>query len=181
MDTVLRKHPSSQCLLKMQTVNSSETLLPRPHVILTYTTLCLFNTVKTWRKNLVDGSCRKIWITSTTVCSEATLHDVMLLHVAPHLSYCIHCLVKWNNKVKAQNKTKSCKPFRNAKCYEFYIYRWIYSQHNYPRYMQLPKQTWNKYENCIYYWTWQIQTATVFFTAHMMFINLLANKLCFEI
>ena len=47
--------------------------------------------------------------------------------------------VKWN-KVKGYNKTKSCKPFQNAKCYEFYIYRWIYCQHNYPRYMQLPKK-----------------------------------------
>ena len=55
-----------------------------------------------------------------------------------------------------------------------------FSQHNCPRYMQFPKQTWNKYDDCIYHWTWQIRTATVFFTAHMMFINLLVNKLCFE-
>ena len=45
-----RLSQSSECLLKMQTVNSSETLLPRSHVILTNTTLCLFITVKTWNK-----------------------------------------------------------------------------------------------------------------------------------
>ena len=41
--------------------------------------------------------------------------------------------VKWNKTVKGYNKTKSCKPFWNTKCYEFYIYRWIHSQHNYPK------------------------------------------------
>ena len=61
---------------------------------------------------------------------------------------------------KIYNKIKSCKSFWNAKCYEFYIYRWIYSQHNYPRYMQLPKQEW-KNDNHIHHWTWQILTATV--------------------
>jgi len=50
---------------------------------------------KTEAKNLVDGSCRKNWITSTTLCSEPTLHDVMWLHFAPHLSYGFYCLVKW--------------------------------------------------------------------------------------
>ena len=34
----------------MQTVNSSETLLPRPHVILTYMTLCLLVSVKLKQK-----------------------------------------------------------------------------------------------------------------------------------
>ena len=70
------------------------------------------------------------------------------------------------NQGKGYNKTKSCKPFWNAKCYQFYIYRWIYSQHNYPRYMQLPKHKWNKYHNYIYHWTWQILTATVFHSTH---------------
>jgi hypothetical protein len=42
-----RLPPSSECLLKMQTVNSSETLLSTLHVILTQTTLCLSTTVKT--------------------------------------------------------------------------------------------------------------------------------------
>ena len=45
-----RLSPTSGCLLRMQTVNSSETLLPRSHVILTYTTLCLFTNVKIWSK-----------------------------------------------------------------------------------------------------------------------------------
>jgi len=66
---------------------------------------------------------------------------------------------------KKYNKTKSCKSFWNAKCYEFYIYRWIYSQHNYQRYMQLPKQEW-KNDNYINHWTWQILTATVFYSTH---------------
>ena len=47
-----------------------------------------------------------------------------------------------NETIKAYSKIKSCKPFLNAKCYQFYIYRWIYSQYIYPRYMQLPKQKW---------------------------------------
>ena len=93
-----RLPPSSECLLKMQTVYSSETLLAKPHVILTYTTLCLFTTVKNWSKNLLDGSCTKKWIASTTLCSEPMLHDIMLLHFAPHLSYGLYCLVKRKTK-----------------------------------------------------------------------------------
>jgi len=60
MDTVLRNRlsPSSECLLKMQTVNSSETLLPRAHVSLTYTTLFIHHCEKQ-AKNIVEGSCRK--------------------------------------------------------------------------------------------------------------------------
>ena len=72
-------------------------------------------------ENLKQKTCRKNWITCTTLYSEPTLYDVMLLHFAPHLSYGVYCIVKWNNKVKGCNKTTSCKAFRNAKCYEFYI------------------------------------------------------------
>jgi len=93
-----RLPPSSECFLKMQTVYSSETLLARPHVILTYTTLCLFTNVKNWSKKLLDGSCKKKWIASTTLHSEPTLHDIMLLHFAPHLSYGFYCLVKRKTK-----------------------------------------------------------------------------------
>ena len=72
--------------------------------------------------------------TNTTRCNVAALcNPSELWFLLP---------VKWNNKVKGYNKTKSCNPFWNAKCYEFYIYRWIYRQHNYPRYTQLPKQKW---------------------------------------
>ena len=130
-----------QCLLKMQTVNSSETLPPRPHVTLPYTTLFTHH-CETEAKNIAEGSCRKNWITRTTLCSEQTLHDVMLLYFAPHLSYGFYCLIKGNNKVKGYNNTNTCNPFWNANCYQFYTYRWIYSQHNYPRYTQLPKQKW---------------------------------------
>jgi len=161
-----RLPPFSECLLKMQTVNSSETLLPRPHVIQTYTTLCLFTTVKTWSKKPSGWFMQEKLNHKYTLCSELTWHDVMSLHFAPHLSYAFYCLIKWINKLKGYNITKSCKPFQNAKCYEFYIYRWIYSQQNYPRYMQLPKQKWNKYHNYIYHWTWQILPATVFHSTH---------------
>ena len=161
-----RISPSSECLLKMQTVNSSETLLPRPHVILTNTTLCIFTMLKTWSKNPSGWFMQEKLNYQYTLCSEPTLHDVMLLHFAPHLSYGFYCLIKWNNKIKGYNKTKSCKPFWNAKCYELYICRWIYSQHNYPRYMQLPKQKPNKYDNYTYHWTWQILTAIIFHSTH---------------
>jgi len=53
MDNVLKKNrlpPSSEHLLKMQRVIYSETLLPRPQVLPTYTTSCLFTTVKHQRK-----------------------------------------------------------------------------------------------------------------------------------
>ena len=105
---------TSGCLLKMQTVNSSETLLPRPHVILTYTTLCLFTTVKTWSKKPSGWFTQEKLNYKHHISSERTLHDVMLLHFEPQLSYSIYCLVKWNNKVKGYNTTKSCKPFRNV-------------------------------------------------------------------
>ena len=51
-DTVLKNRlpPSSEYLLRTQTVIYSETLLPRSHVILTYTTICLFTTVKIWSR-----------------------------------------------------------------------------------------------------------------------------------
>jgi len=100
----------------------------------------VFTTVKKWSQKLVDGSYKKNWIMSTTLSSEPTLHDVMSLYFATYLNYGFHYLVRWSNKVKGYNKTKNWKPFQKAKSYELYIYRWIYSQHNYPRYMQLPKQ-----------------------------------------
>ena len=113
--------PSSECLLKMQTVNSFETLLSRPRYPNLHHIMFIHNCEKLKQKNPVDGSCRKNWITSTTLCSEPTLHDVMSLHFAPHLSYGFYWLVKWSNKVKGYNKTKNWMPFRNAKCYELYI------------------------------------------------------------
>ena len=58
---------SSESLLKTQTVNYPETLLPTLHVIQTLTILRLLTTVKTWRKNPVDGSRWNNWITSTTL------------------------------------------------------------------------------------------------------------------
>jgi hypothetical protein len=51
--------PYSDSLLKTQAVYSSETLLHRPHIILTKTTLHFFTTVKTGSKklrNIIDNS-----------------------------------------------------------------------------------------------------------------------------
>jgi len=85
---------SPECLLKMHTVNSSETLPPGPHVILTYTTLCLFTTLKTWSKKPSGWFMKEKLYYKYTLCSEPTLHDVMLLHFAPQLSYGFYYLVK---------------------------------------------------------------------------------------
>ena len=76
-------------------------------------------------------------------------------------------------------KTKSCKQFSNEKYYAFYIYRWIYIQHNYPRYMQLPTLEW-KNDNHIHHWTWQILTATVFHSTHGVY-KFIAEKTVFWI
>jgi len=158
-----RLHPSSEHLLKMQTIIYSETLLPRPQVLPTYTTSCLFTTVKHRSKKHSGWFMEEKVNYSTTLCSEQTVHDVCWCTV--HCSELRFVLpVKWNKKVNGYNKTKSCKSFWNAKCYEFYTYGWIYCQHNCPRYMQLPKQKWNKYHNYIYRWTWQIVTATVLYS-----------------
>jgi hypothetical protein len=58
MDTVL--HPASDSLLKMQAVYSTETLLHRPQVILRYTILFFFTTVKNRSKKL--GHKTKVWM-----------------------------------------------------------------------------------------------------------------------
>jgi hypothetical protein len=52
----------------------------------------------------------------------------MSLHFAPILCYSFYYLVKWNNKVKGCTYIKSCKPFWNAKCWEFYICRYTTTQ-----------------------------------------------------
>ena len=101
------------------------------------------------------------WCNVTSLCTTPELRFLL-----PHQT---------NSKVKGYNITKSCKPFWNAKCYEFYIYRWIYSQHNYPKYMQLRKQKWNKYHNYIYHWTWQILIPIVFHSTHV--VHKFENKL----
>jgi len=93
-----RLSPSSECLLKMQTVNSSETLLTRPHVILTYTTISLFTTVETWSKKTSGRFMQEKLTYKYTLCSESTLHHVMSMHFAPHLSYGFYCLIKRTKK-----------------------------------------------------------------------------------
>jgi len=93
-----RLSPSSECLLKMQTVNSSETLRPRPHVILTYTTLCLFNTVKNWSKKSSGCFIKKKPIYKYTWCSEQTLYDILAPYFEPHVSYGFYHLVTQTKK-----------------------------------------------------------------------------------
>jgi hypothetical protein len=94
-----RLPPSSVWFLKMQTVIHSETLLPRPHVILTYTTLFIHHR-KTEAKNTVDGSCKKNWITSTTLCSEPTVHDVCCCTLHPFwVTVCTACQMKQQSKM----------------------------------------------------------------------------------
>ena len=164
MDTVLRKQTISNFIVPPEDANSKflwntatqTTCYPNLHHNM------FIHQCEKWSKKPSRWFMQEKLNYKYTLCSEPTLHDVMLLHFAPHLSYSFHRFVKWNNKAKGYNKTKSCKPFWNAKCYQFYIYRRIYSQHNYPKYMELPKQKWNKYHNSIYHWTWQILTATVF-------------------
>jgi hypothetical protein len=45
--------------------------------------------------------------------------NIAALCTTSELRFVLH--VKWNKKVKGYNKTKSCKPFWNAKCYEMYL------------------------------------------------------------
>ena len=103
-----RLPPSSEHLLKTQRAIYSETLLPRSHVILTYT-LCLFTTVKNWSKKqwMVHGGITELQIPHY-VLNQHSMMYVAALAALP--SYSIYYLVKWNNKVKGYNKTKSCKP-----------------------------------------------------------------------
>jgi len=76
MDTVPNKQTTSISRQPPEDTSSisPETLLPRPHVILTQTTLCFYTTVRTWSKKLqniidksVDGSCWENWVTSATL------------------------------------------------------------------------------------------------------------------
>jgi hypothetical protein len=104
----------------------------------------------------------------------------MSWHFASLLCDGFYYIVKWNKKVKGYNKTKSCKPFWYVKCWKFYIciYRWIYSQHNYPKIyatlktkmkqiwqLHLPLNMTNSNSYCflqqtwyslIYSWTWYV-------------------------
>jgi hypothetical protein len=78
-----RLSPSSEHLLRMQTVIYSETLLPRSEVILNYTTLCLFTTVKNWSKD--------------TLCSEPTLQDICCCTLHP---FWVTVSNAWSNETR---------------------------------------------------------------------------------
>jgi len=104
-----RLPPSSECLLKMQTVYSSETLLARPHVILTYTTLCSFTTVKNWSKKptvwfMQEKMNCKYHITFWT---NTAWHNVATLCTTSELQFVLPCQTK--NKVKGYNITKAAR------------------------------------------------------------------------
>jgi hypothetical protein len=85
---------SSDSLLKTQAVYFSDTLLPRPHVILTQTILFFFTTVKTlgkvlWNRsdNSVGGSRWEHWMTSITLFSLPTLFNAALLYITSVLQF----------------------------------------------------------------------------------------------
>ena len=104
-----RLPPSSECLLKMQTVYSSETLLARPHVILTYTTLCLFTTVKNWSKKptgwfMQDKNELQVHIMFWT---NTAWHNVAALCTTSELRFLLPLQTK--NKVKGYNTTKAAR------------------------------------------------------------------------
>ena len=104
-----RLPPSSECLLKMQTAYSSETLLARPHVILIYTTLSLLITVKTWSKK------RSGWFMQEKMnCkyhimfwTNTAWHNVAALCTTSELRFVLPCQMK--NKVKGYNITKAAR------------------------------------------------------------------------
>jgi len=135
---------SSDNLLKTQAVYSFETLVPRSHVILTYTILCFFTTMKTWSKDLqnisdnnVAGSYWENWMTSITLFSLPTQY-LMLQCFAPLPHYSFLYFTKWNKKGKRYNKFKTSRPFT--------------SHHKCQSYMKLSTNEWNKY-NYIYHQT----------------------------
>jgi len=165
MDTVLTKETTSIFRTPPEDANSNllwntatqTTSFPNLHHI-----MCIHHCVTPKQKNSGWFMEEKVNY-STTLCSDQVVHDVCCCTV--HCSELRFVLpVKWNKKVNGYNKTKNSKPFWNAKCFEFYTYGSFHCQHNYPKYMQLPKQKWNKYHNYIYRCTWQILTATVLYS-----------------
>jgi len=152
---------SSKRLLMMQPAIYYGTLLPIPHVILTYTTLCLFTTVKTWSTKHSGWSMHEKLNYKYALGSEPTPHDVMLLHFAPLLSYGLYCLVKWNNKVTGYNKTKVEKHSETQNVMGSTYIDGFTVNTTAQVTCNSQKQKWNKYDNYIYHWSWQILTANV--------------------
>ena len=160
MDTVPNKQTTSISRQPPEDTSSTfpQTLLPRPHVILTQTTLCFYTTVRTWSKNLkniidksVDGSCWENWMISVTLFSLRT-HFLMPQCFAPLLCYSFFYIPKWNKKGKIHNKIITSRSFWNTKFCEFCICTWIYSKQNCHSYMKLLTHFCNKY-NYIYHQT----------------------------
>ena len=113
---------------------------------------CFFTTVKTWSKELrnisdksLDGSSWANWMTSITLFCLLPAQYLMLQFFAPLLCYSFFYFPTWNKKGKRCNKIKTSRPFSNAKYWEFYICRWIDSQHKCQSYMKLSTNEWNKY------------------------------------
>jgi hypothetical protein len=71
--------------------------------------------------------------------------------------------VKWNNKVKGYKKTKSYKPFWNAK-YSTYIA--VFTVNTTTQDMCNCQNKTKTYDNYIYRWAWHIVTATAFHSAY---------------
>ena len=145
--------PSSDSLLKTQAVYSSETLLPRPHVILTYTILCFFTTMKTWSEELwnindksVDGSCWENWMTSITLFYLLPTQHLMLQCFAQLLCYSFFYFPEWNKTGKRYNEITTSRPFWNAKYVDGFTVNTSVSN------MKVSTNEWNKY-NYIYHQT----------------------------
>jgi len=104
-----RLPPSSECLLKMHTVYSSETLLARPHVILIYTTLSLLITVKTWSKKPTGWFMQEKMNCKYHIMfwTNAAWHNVAALCTTSELWFVLPCQMK--NKVKGYNITKAAR------------------------------------------------------------------------
>jgi len=125
----------------------------------------------------VDCSCWETWRTSATLFSLPTQH-LMLQCFAPLLCYSFFYSPNWNNKGKRYNKIVNSRPFWNAKFWEFYICRWICSQHNFHSYMKLLKYLWNKK---IHLLSNIPNSDSKDVTSYVMLLNLLVNTICEEL
>jgi hypothetical protein len=98
--------PPSDSLLKMQAVDSSETLLPRPHYVSPPLCKPEIKNLETQMTKSVDSSCWEYWVTRTTLCPLTTQY-LMPQCFAPLLCYGFFLLTQMKKKVKRYHKIKS--------------------------------------------------------------------------
>ena len=99
MDTVLSKQTISTFGVPPEDTNSK--------FLWNTANLYLFTNVKTWGKRTSGWFMHEKLNYKYHISSEPNLHEVILLHFVPHLSYGICCLVKWNDTVKGQENLKA--------------------------------------------------------------------------